>query len=154
MKRLNDKLVYAWIIFIFINTFLGRQLYNLIIATGGRTLAVTIIAAFALCCGTYVVRKVKSKNYLRFGFLILIGILACLYLELPEERVHIIKFGFLGFLIINNFVGALWKGIALGITVAVMDESIQSLLPYRVGDFRDIIINLLSFFWGLLFKIR
>lgn len=153
MKEPNNKLIYAWIIVILVNTFLGRQVYNFIISTGGRTLALIIIGAFALGCATYVFRRIKSEIYFRFGFLIFIGILACHFLDLPEERVHIIKFGFLGFLIINNFVGTLWKGIALGITMAVLDEGIQSLLPYRVGDLRDVVINLLSFLWGLLFKL-
>jgi len=81
--------------------------------------------------------------------LLFLGVTAALFLNIAEERLHIVKFGFLGFLVMTSSIISRKKGAILGISLAILDEGIQTLLPYRVGDIRDVAINLLSLLWGI-----
>lgn len=64
-----------------------------------------------------------------------------------EERIHLLQYGMIGFLWANAFTcynktqWLLWSSISgciAGLATACLDELIQAILPYRVGDFRDI----------------
>jgi hypothetical protein len=65
-------------------------------------------------------------------------------MELPEERVHFLEYGALGFLVIRA-VGQGHRQIAFSfvfiILTGAVDEFIQMMLPNRVGDLRDVIMN-------------
>jgi len=66
-------------------------------------------------------------------------------IEKPAERIHFLEYGILGVLIFK----ATGKGtkqnifaIILLVIIAVIDELIQYVLPNRVGDIRDIVMNI------------
>jgi len=141
--------VYAWISFILLNTFLGRQLYNFLISLGGRSLVIIIMGILAGCCLIFVWRKIDKTKLFQLVLLLFLGVTAALFLNIAEERLHIVKFGFLGFLVMTSSIISRKKGAILGISLAILDEGIQTLLPYRVGDIRDVAINLLSLLWGI-----
>jgi hypothetical protein len=65
-------------------------------------------------------------------------------LEKPEERVHFLEYGVLGFLLVRACARG-GRGVAAALFLAVLagtvDEFIQLLLPDRVGDMRDVAMN-------------
>lgn len=65
-------------------------------------------------------------------------------LEKPEERVHFLEYGVLGFLLVRACARG-GRGVAAALFLAVaagaVDEFIQLLLPDRVGDMRDVAMN-------------
>lgn len=76
-------------------------------------------------------------------------------MEITEERIHVIKYGILGFLLardiskptyINTFIVAFCAGLFVGI----VDELFQWILPSRVGDIRDVVIDCISTALGIL----
>lgn len=74
-------------------------------------------------------------------------ILACRVLTIPEERIHLVEYGLLAWLVTESFRGSISirnthiYAFLLVALVGVGDEAIQWLRPNRVGDFRDILLN-------------
>lgn len=66
----------------------------------------------------------------------------------PQERVHFVLFGLLGFLSLRQLPAA--GGLALCAAVAGLDELLQAFLPARVGDWHDVGANLLAAGFGAL----
>jgi len=87
-----------------------------------------------------------------------IGILlvaAGLWVNFPEERIHLAEYGLLGLMLGWAFKGSrrwpdLWPlAVALAWMLGWGDELIQAVLPNRVYDVRDIILNGLAGMAGL-----
>jgi hypothetical protein len=75
-------------------------------------------------------------------------------MQLMEERVHILTYGALGYMCARDLQreknGTLLFGaLAFSMLVASADELFQAILPYRVGDFRDIYFDLVSAAFGI-----
>ncbi|MDL1957614.1 MAG: VanZ family protein [Candidatus Desulfofervidus auxilii] len=73
-------------------------------------------------------------------------------MEKPAERIHFLEYGILGILIFKATGKEIKQNIfaiILLVTIAVIDESIQYMLPNRVGDIRDIVMNLTGGVIGL-----
>jgi hypothetical protein len=87
-----------------------------------------------------------------------IGILlftAALWVNFPEERIHLAEYGLLGLMLGWAFAGDdRWPGswplaVALAWMIGWGDELIQAVLPNRVYDVRDIVLNGLAGMAGL-----
>ncbi|MBI2880416.1 MAG: VanZ family protein [Candidatus Tectomicrobia bacterium] len=79
-------------------------------------------------------------------------------LENPVEEVHFFEYGFLSYLAFHTLrstreTQGIWTRrawtLALNFAVGLADEGIQSLLPNRFGDIRDVGFNLLAGLLGL-----
>jgi glycopeptide antibiotics resistance protein len=74
-------------------------------------------------------------------------------MHIPEERIHIIHYGFLGFLlVILNREKPLKISFALSLVIVLAvsgaDELFQAFLPYRVGELRDVGFGFVGGIWG------
>lgn len=82
----------------------------------------------------------------RLGIAVLFLVTAGL-LEFPEERMHLMEYGILGWMVGWALAGSeRWPGwwpagLALVWMVGYGDELIQAVLPNRVYDLRDILLN-------------
>lgn len=119
--------------------------------------AAVVLALFGIFIVFYLIAKRKAIR--NFVWLI---ILASAYtwglsrLELPIERIHFIEYGLLSILIFRALRHNLrdksiyvWSGIAV-FCLGLLDEGIQYLLPNRVYDTRDVIVNGIAGILGLL----
>ena len=79
-------------------------------------------------------------------------------LNLPEERLHFVEYGFLGYLCgwmlsSNGAQYIPWRkkapGFLLAFSIGLMDEIVQGILPMRVFDLHDIFWNTVSSWLGL-----
>lgn len=154
MSTQRMRITSLWIALIFLNSLLGRQLYNGVQSLGGWTLFLLILLTLSFWCIRYAAHSIRQGKVRESLLYLLIAIASCFLLELPEERVHIILFGFLGFLLGVHSQRPALQWILLGLIIAALDEGLQALLPYRVGDLRDIIINSLSLLLGALVALR
>ncbi len=90
---------------------------------------------------------IKNLNKILFSIIIIIIFSYLIFsLKLPEERLHYIEYGILGFMIFKTLKNSSTKNLIYGITfvfaIGIIDEIIQYFLPNRVGDIRDIFMNL------------
>lgn len=102
----------------------------------------------------YITLVKKEKRPSRYIFLILIVIGFFFIMRLlyyPAEKVHLIEYGILGALVFwavsihkVDIVLCYIAAIVVSLVVGGADEIIQGFLPFRVFDFRDIMINNLS----------
>jgi hypothetical protein len=136
-----------YVLVIYVSLPFTRPFLKFIYAQVGRgtvsaaVSAAIVVAASALCLAAL------RKGPLAF-VLIALPLAALVFttftLRLPEERVHFVEYGLLGFLLIKAN-GTTWRrsafSLALVLAVGGLDEYIQHLLPSRVGDWRDVLMN-------------
>jgi len=89
-----------------------------------------------------------SPGILLTGILAVIILVLTFKMERPEEKVHLLLFGTLGFLSMRLF--GFWKGLCLCLVIAGLDELLQLFLPSRVGDLQDIKLNSVAAVTGVL----
>lgn len=72
------------------------------------------------------------------------------------EKIHILEYGFLGWLAVRdlNRNKAYVKSAILAIfyifLIGALDEAFQKCLPYRVGEIRDVVTNIISGLLGIM----
>ncbi|MFC2061316.1 VanZ family protein [Elusimicrobiota bacterium] len=118
-----------------------------------------------LLSGVYVFKLILKRKLNIYKILLLILILTAGYLyaynmRILEEKIHLIKYGILGWLLISDLIKTkhrLYLSIILSLLccllVVSIDESIQYFLPWRVGDMRDVWFALIGGLWGILLYI-
>lgn len=84
-----------------------------------------------------------------------IGIWLTWQLKIPEEKIHILEFAILGWFACRDLIKADKKiksiifVLVFILTVGILDEAFQAILPYRVFDWRDIAFNSVGGLWGI-----
>lgn len=114
------------------------------------------IVLIVLYCGAVGFIYYRYKNILVIGLLLLISIAIFRLIPLPVERIHFIEYGILGWLVWWAAGKRKWGLItALGyiIAISILDEVIQGILPNRVYDIRDILMNVAGGGLGLALRI-
>lgn len=150
-----SKASQIWIFFILSAAFYMRQVLNLFNQYAGRGfLPIVIWTFFVLACLVAVRFALKDQALMNgyFWLSLVSGLIAASFLEITEERVHLVKFGILGWLLAKDSKSQNFPilAIIIGSLVATVDESVQALLPYRVGDIRDVAFGALGSIWGAL----
>lgn len=101
-------------------------------------------------------RRLTALRFAAFIGLVLVSFAAAMQIGLPEERIHLVQYGILGYLCASAASSA-FKGAAgfalvilLGLLIGLGDELIQGVLPSRVFDWWDVSYNLGGVSIGLL----
>lgn len=126
------------------------------------------LAVAALAGVTAAVVRIRRFRVRRYGLLVAAGLLVVLQVVAwgtgqeevdVVERVHLLEYGVLAILFARAFRphhgGLLLAVLAvLGVgLVGLADETVQWLTPVRVGDGRDVLLNLYSGLAGVLFAL-
>ncbi|MEN8190995.1 MAG: VanZ family protein [Thermodesulfobacteriota bacterium] len=142
----------AWLLWLFtlgaipLLSCSGRPLQEWFLGHIGQNGVVLLLAVSLLGFGCLVVRYFVSNGegikprYLLCSIPLLIVI--ALTTQSMVELSHIMVFGLFGFLTLRLF--SLPLAIVLCLMVAGLDELLQYYLPSRVGDWQDVLLNLLS----------
>jgi len=153
-NRLSVVLL-LWLVFILFNTFVGRQVQLFLMSSGGKELILASISAAAVCALVLLARElVQAKLSLRLrplSVLLLAAVIVAFMMPIPEETLHIVKYGGLGFLaqaLVHKQGVSNRLALVFLIAISIFDEVIQHYLPYRVGDLRDVGLNIASGLWG------
>ncbi len=95
-------------------------------------------------------REAKSPYVYHFAWVV--PLLILLYFSLPfVEKIHIVLFGLFGFLTQKLFCRK--TAVAACVSISFLDELFQYFLADRVGDWRDVGLNVFSAFLGMLFAL-
>ena len=93
-----------------------------------------------------------GTNRYVFNLLWVGPVFMCLYGSLPfVEKIHIALFGLFGF--ISHKILGLRASVVIGFSIACLDELLQHYLASRVGDWRDVRLNLFSVFLGIFLAV-
>lgn len=92
--------------------------------------------------------KNSERDYGRLALILgvlIIGTAVAMGYGIPEERVHFLEYGILGYLMLKATTYS-WRmpffaSFILVFIVGIGDEAIQWFLPNRVGDMRDVFMN-------------
>jgi ABC-type phosphate/phosphonate transport system permease subunit len=146
-------------IFIILSASFMRQLLDFIRHFAGDNFNLFrdgIIFLFGLGLLFFVINKATTRMRL-FLQLAMFGaaIIFLAQMKLAIERIHIIEYGLLGYLITRDLLKT--KRALPGIVIAclftccvgIIDELFQAILPYRFYDTRDIMFNSLGGLWGV-----
>jgi len=148
--RDNNKVwlaIAAYVLAIYLTLPVMRPALGFLYAQMGRETLGTVINAVLSAAGLTVIcffmKKGISRTLLALG---LLGVTAVIVwrLERPEERVHFLEYGLLGFMLLSATKGARRQfllSFAFVVALGSLDEFIQLLLPNRVGDLRDVLMN-------------
>ena len=155
-----SKITIFWAIYVIISASFLRQVSIFLSRNLGRPgLNMMLCVLFLLGGALVFFRLYKSRPTIWRVFLFL-GILAAGFfyasqIEIMEERLHLINFGILGWLITKD-IGELrksFRGVGFSLLfclfVAIIDEIFQWWLPYRQGDIRDVLFAGIGGMWGI-----
>ena len=158
LRTHHSGLRISWLfllMFIPLLSYSGRSLQNMlnqiISADNLGILLVILLSALALAAGRWLYQTNPSKLVISLIWFIPLFIVIPLMLPLAIERVHFIVFGMFGFVSL-----LLWRkmpGLLICGLMAGLDEVFQWWVPDRVGDFRDVLINMLAVYGGALFVL-
>jgi hypothetical protein len=113
-------------------------------------LSILPLIIMALLLGHLIIVKKETQpwRYLLMIFVIVSASVMLRFIPYPAEKVHLVEYGALGWMIYRavlvgggGIVSGFFWTMALALTIGTADEIVQSFLPMRVFDIRDIIIN-------------
>lgn len=153
--KLPSSVTIAWGGFIILSASFMRQLYSFASATISKEAITSTIwlALFSIVFFSLYSARVYQKRIFTVALPLSAALMFAYSMEITEERIHIIKYGLLGFLLFRDFIKL---GITLsykmvflwGLFIGSIDETFQWILPYRVGDLRDIFFDTISVILG------
>ncbi len=140
----------------------ARRILRFIYGIIGREVTVLgLKIVFLVGIALLVIYLLSKKQTIKLGFGIIFPLSSFILLtilffkiKLPEEKVHLIEYAVLGFLLFKDFFNGrikLFISILFLLIVAFTDELFQLFLPDRYFDFRDIIFNSVGGFTGWIF---
>ncbi len=159
--KLISKITIFFSLFIIFSSLFTRQLMEGFTGCYGEETFVILIGLILILAGlAFLFFFLKDTPGLKKNLLLLVLLITGLGLawqmKLPQERIHILEFGLLGWfasrdLITKNKKGTYGVGFAwlFVLTIGFFDELFQLFLPYRFWDLRDIMFNSLGGLWGI-----
>ncbi|HID45253.1 MAG TPA: hypothetical protein EYP34_05825 [Chromatiaceae bacterium] len=128
----------------------GRPLQRMMKSALSSTSLALLFGFFSLLLlgGLVAWYRAQKKTWLIWHLLWLVPLFILLPLSLPlvEERLHFILFGSFGFASMLLFSPL--TALAVAVAGAGLDEALQWALPDRVGDWRDVGLNVLASLGG------
>ena len=149
----RSRLLSVWLITLLLIPFLslyGRSLQRLLLAYFSvETMVLFLGLLLAGIISGYAILLVRSGLHPHVYHLLWITVLLFLLFQHIHavEKMHIATFGLLGFL--SRKIFSLKMTIVCCVLVSLLDEIFQHFLANRVGDLRDVGINIFSSFLGL-----
>ena len=137
-----------------------RQLMNFAKANIGDSGFAVLISSILIVSGLgFLVFIVRSSLKPREVFLLVgitaVGLVLISKIEIAEEKIHLLEFALLGWLALKDTfkLSKSLKGFSLALgftlTVGILDEGFQAILPYRYFQTWDILLNSLGGIWGI-----
>ncbi|WP_457643025.1 VanZ family protein [Persephonella sp.] len=150
---MNKKLLLftvIYILIIYLTLPLGRYIVNFLYANFGKenlSILINILLVVLLGILFYLFRDRLRKLLIILPFIVIVAVIF-ISLDRPEERAHFIQYEILGIMAFKLFGVYSFKGLIMSVffvfIVGAVDELIQWFLPNRVGDVKDVLLNLIG----------
>lgn len=119
----------------------GSEFLNIITELLSRSTLKILLIILVTAFVWQLIKKFPPKKI----FVIILVVVLFSQVLLAEELLHVLLFGGLGVVARED---KLKYGLLIGVSVSVGDEILQWILPYRVGDIKDVILNIACFLLG------
>ncbi|MFQ5647198.1 MAG: VanZ family protein [bacterium] len=123
-----------------------RFFYRLVGVRAVRTALNVWLVLGAVFFLAYLSKRLGFFEITVVSFFLLMGIIASIKYSIPEERIHFLEYGILGHLVLkaagNKRKSGLWFSLLFVIIIGIGDEAMQVFLPNRVGDLKDVYMNI------------
>lgn len=161
IKKIRDwGIVFLYTLLIYITLPVAPGLWGRFTKVAGNFanyFAASILALFGLFIIFYLIAKQKAiRNFIWLLILAAAYSFGLSKLKLPIERIHFVEYGLLAALVfralrhhIRGNAIYVWSGVAV-FCLGLLDEGVQYILPTRVYDTRDVIVNGIAGILGLL----
>ena len=157
--------VVAWTLIIYSTLYIVRPICEFLKANTPFELIVNVVMysiLFSVAVFSFQKKIFKSSSWILIAFVFLAYVVVFIWLKIPEEKIHLIEYGILAFLIFRAAVLDFGetRSYAISFVLASLigwgDEGIQYLLPNRYYEWHDVFINCISVMLGLflLFSFR
>lgn len=144
-------IIIVYVTVIYLTLPIMRPVLNFLYKTLGKdvlSLGVNGLLILAILSFLIFIFKNSNQGYGRQALILVIllvgGVVAMGY-ERPEERLHFLEYGILGYLVLkatmNSWRLSVLSSFVLVSIIGIGDETIQRFLPNRVGDIRDVFMN-------------
>lgn len=150
-------LIIVYVLVIYATLPLMRPALNFLYKVMGRfnlSILVNILLIGSVSVAMYsLINSLKGRTNKVIPALVIlsIGLFVIMGYDRPEERLHFLEYGLLGYMVFSVSLGELRMPSIFSFLfvslVGIGDETIQYFLPNRVGDLRDVFMNC---FGGLL----
>lgn len=158
-NRAKFVLVLSYVGFIYLTLPVMRPVLNFLKDNLGKRFDLStnlvLIAAMVVIFLIFIKSRFTWKQWLVSMIVFSLYLYSLKILKIPEERIHLLEYGFLSFLVFKIYlstrtiVACYWPTFLTVSFIGTLDEIIQYYLPNRVGDVRDIILNIFSGLLGL-----
>ncbi len=159
IRKRNWLQVFGWVGLIYSTLGIVRSICEFLKKTTSfnflmNALMLTAVLAIIVIFRKYfVIKKFSSFIFLVMWFgLLTFGVIKA---EYPEERIHFLEYGLLGFLLVRalHVDWPDWRGwagaLVLGFCFGWIDEGIQEILPNRYYQWSDVCLNAAGTFLGV-----
>jgi VanZ family protein len=155
-KKMLARAAFSYGLFLIISASFIRALWDFTCTLMGEGAAKISLAAVFCLLAVFIFLRSAGKRY---AFLRIVAITAILgagaFFASRQpyfvEKLHVAEYGILGWLAMRDFsksrrapVIKIILALAFSLAISSVDELFQWLLPYRVGDIRDVITNIIS----------
>ncbi|MFA4889848.1 MAG: VanZ family protein [Candidatus Omnitrophota bacterium] len=160
LKIKISKITIFWAAYLIVSPVFMRQVLNLILKLLEKSgLAIMLWVLFLLVGGVtvlylYKFRPAIWRTFLSLGIFVA-GLFYASQVKIIEERMHLLNFGLLGWLIIKDIIrfkkGIMGVSLSLlfCIFVATIEETFQLWIPDRVGQIHDVLLAVMGSVWGI-----
>ena len=128
----------------------------------GLGVGLTVLAAVGWGARHVRERRLQRVGVMSLAVLLFVGYAAVMRTGVPDvdavERIHFVEYGLVATLFYRAMAGMPLRLVApltllIGVLVGIGEEWLQWLVPTRVGDVRDVFLNLYALGCGLLFAV-
>lgn len=161
-KIIDLALLAAYIALIYSTLSITPAIFRFFSKAIGPSITAITDSVFISCLAVLVLlfyRKLKGRGFKSYAGLMAVlsiyGVILCRLTPLTAEKIHLVEYGFLGYLAMRVFRDVRSRDLRYICVIIVIiaigwgDELIQKVLPGRVYDIRDIYMNILSGLLGL-----
>lgn len=159
-KKRQIIFIIIYVLFIYATLPFMRPVLNYLIENFGKSnlsILVNTVLVSTLLLSIFTLKKTFKFEAYKIGLavtLFIVGLSIMLVYDRPEERLHFVEYGLLGYMIYFVLLKEIsMPSIATIFLVSLIgmgDETIQHFLPNRVGDLRDIFMNSVGGLLGVL----
>lgn len=156
------SLIACYVVLIYSTLYIMRPILIFLKATLGRYLNLSVGVMFLIILSLILYHIISNRERYSVSQYLWFSFICCLYgfviyiLEMPEEQVHFIEYGILSALVyvalthdIKNESIYFFSSLIISVFGAG-DEVIQWILPNRVFDVRDLVMNVIA---GILVQV-